>query len=81
MIPLSITLIGSWRGFQGRDIFRRWLFLSLVELTWATSRATAAWLPQRSPFTSRLSVSVSGTPLNRDGHVERDVRHPLSTAI
>jgi len=57
--------------------------LSLVEVTWATSRATAAWLPHRSSSTSRLSVSVSGTPLkfNRDGHVERDVRHPLSTRL
>jgi len=23
MIPLSMTLIGSWLGFQGRDIFRQ----------------------------------------------------------
>jgi len=25
MIPLSMTLIGSWLGFQGRDIFRHWI--------------------------------------------------------
>jgi len=26
MVPLSMTLIGSWLGFQGRDIFRQWIF-------------------------------------------------------
>jgi len=26
MMPLSMTLIGSLLGFQGRDIFRRWIY-------------------------------------------------------
>jgi len=25
MVPLSVTLIGSWLGFQGHDIFWHWI--------------------------------------------------------
>jgi len=25
MVPLSMTLIDHWLGFQGRDIFRHWI--------------------------------------------------------
>jgi len=32
MVPFSITLIDSWPGFQGRDIFQHWISQKRYEI-------------------------------------------------